>query len=77
MAANPSSFQKNQANFPDPPKRGNKIKAQMFEGLIKSVASAVSKAGESLGKVNGGGGGNSGGSASSTPLTSAYNSDAS
>ncbi|KAI9081997.1 hypothetical protein K1719_036259 [Acacia pycnantha] len=75
MAANSSSFQKNQANFPDPPKRGNKIKAQIFKGLIKSVTSAVSKAGESLGKVNGGG--NRGGSASSTPPTSAYNSDAS
>lgn len=56
-----------------PPKRG-KIKAQIFNSLVKIVTSTVSKAG----KFKGSGGDNSGGdSATSTPPPSDYNSDAS
>ncbi|KAF3453976.1 hypothetical protein FNV43_RR04418 [Rhamnella rubrinervis] len=50
-----------------PPKRGQ-IKGQIFENLIKSVVSMVSKAGET-GETSGGT------SASATPPASAYNSD--
>lgn len=67
-----------------PPKRGQ-IKAQIFESLVETVVSAVSRVGEALGRIRGEGSSSSGGSsvtltppestASSTPHPSAYNSD--
>lgn len=65
---------KKNSSFPEPPRRG-RIKAQIFNGLVKSVVSKVSKAGESLGRLTGNGGGGGGGSASSTSPRSAYNSE--
>ncbi|RDX96567.1 hypothetical protein CR513_20760, partial [Mucuna pruriens] len=56
-----------------PPKRGQ-IKAQVFNSLVNSVASAISKTRESLRNVIANGGGS--GSASSTPPPSGYNSEA-
>jgi hypothetical protein len=69
MASTP---QKEKANFP--PKRGN-IKAQIFNSMIKFVASSISRDGKS--KENGDNKEGGGGSTTSTPPPSAYNSDVS
>ncbi|KAJ1395111.1 hypothetical protein SESBI_33638 [Sesbania bispinosa] len=68
MSTASSTPQKKKASFP--PKRGQ-IKAEIFNGFVSSVASTVSKVGESLRNVIG----NGGGSASSTPPPSGYNSE--
>lgn len=55
-----------------PPKRG-KIKAQIFESIGETIATAASKAGEALGFIKKEEGG--GGSVSATSTPPAYNSD--
>ncbi|KAG4945310.1 hypothetical protein AAZX31_15G042500 [Glycine max] len=58
-----------------PPKRGQ-IKAQIFTSLVNSVASTISKTGESLRNVIGNGVNSGSGYASSTPPpSSGYNSE--
>ncbi|WJX50319.1 hypothetical protein P8452_36641 [Trifolium repens] len=69
MASTP---QKEKANLP--PKRG-KIKAHIFNSMIKFVASSISTDGKS--KENGDSKDGSGGSTTSTPPPSTYNSDVS
>ncbi|KAF5204159.1 hypothetical protein FRX31_006255 [Thalictrum thalictroides] len=54
-----------------PPKRGNKIKAKIFEDLKKSVIKVASKAKGGLGRKRGDGGS----SDSSTAPTSCYTSE--
>ncbi|KAL5056002.1 hypothetical protein RYX36_036684 [Vicia faba] len=65
-----STSQKEKPNLP--PKRGN-IKAQIFSNLIKFVASSISKDAKSKENYDN----KDGGSTTSTPPSSAYNSDVS
>ncbi|KAG6629309.1 hypothetical protein CIPAW_14G075900 [Carya illinoinensis] len=72
MAATfPNTDKKKNSSFP--PRRGQ-IKAQIFGSIAKKVVSTASKVGAALEKIRGEdrSGGNS---ASSTPPSSAYNSD--
>ncbi|XVF46418.1 hypothetical protein PTKIN_Ptkin03bG0025000 [Pterospermum kingtungense] len=58
-----------------PPRRG-KIKAQIFESIIKTMVSAASKAKEVLGKNRGeGSDGKNSSSTTTTPPQSGYNSE--
>ena len=69
MATTSSSTpEKKKASFP--PKRGQ-IKAEIFNGLVTTVVSTISKVGESVRNIIG----NGGGSESSTPPPSTYNSE--
>ena len=73
MATTSSSTpEKKKASFP--PKRGQ-IKAEIFNGLVTTVVSTISKVGESVRNIIGNGGNKGGGSESSTPPPSTYNSE--
>ncbi|ONI00471.1 hypothetical protein PRUPE_6G090700 [Prunus persica] len=72
--ASTSSTPQEKKNTNRPPKRGQ-IKVQIFENLVKAVASSMTSKPGAQGRNRGEEGGG-GGSASQTPPPSAYNSDA-